>query len=133
MKIEDIKNIVIKKSKIEGKGIFANRNFKKGEIIIDWSKCSKILSEEEFKKLSEDGKKYVSFIDGKHICFLEPAKYMNHSCEPNTSVNNNCDVAIKDIKGGEEITTDYLKEVPELNVKCNCGSKNCIRIIRSIK
>jgi SET domain-containing protein len=122
--------IIIKDSKIEGKGAFANHDFKIGEVIIDWNDCSEILSEEQFKQLTKNEKRYVSFINKKYIHFFEPARYVNHSCNPNTTTKNNCDIAIKNIKKGEEITTNYLKEVPELNMKCNCGSKNCKGVIK---
>jgi len=53
-----------------------------------------------------------------------PAKYVNSSCEFNTTVKNFCDVAIKDIKKGDEITSDYFAS-EYLKEKCNCGSGKC--------
>ena len=29
------KNVVVKKSKVQGKGVFANKNFRKGEIVLE--------------------------------------------------------------------------------------------------
>jgi len=54
-----------------------------------------------------------------------PEKYVNHSCNANTRVGNQCDIAIRDIKKGEEITSDYGKEGSFISFKCECGSKNC--------
>jgi len=35
-------------------------------------------------------------------------------------------------KKGEEITADYAKDnAPNLNMECNCGSKNCKGIVRN--
>ena len=96
-------DIIVKKSKIEGKGVFANRNFKKGEIVIKWD-TSKKINKKEFNKLSDKEKKYVALIEGKYIVNQSPTKFVNHSCNPNTSVKKFCDVAIRDIKKGEEIT-----------------------------
>jgi len=31
-----MKSVVVKKSKISGKGVFASRDFKKGEIVLRW-------------------------------------------------------------------------------------------------
>jgi len=56
----------------------------------------------------------------------------NLSCEPNTTAKNFCDIAIKDIKAGDEITADYTEELPpNTSMKCNCGSKKCKKIICS--
>jgi len=118
-------DIIVKKSKIEGKGVFANRNFKKGEIVIKWD-TSKKINKKEFNKLSDKEKKYVALIEGKYIVNQSPTKFVNHSCNPNTSVKKFCDVAIRDIKKGEEITGNYLEDIPdEEKWICKCGSKNC--------
>ncbi len=57
-----------------------------------------------------------------------PERFVNHSCDANTSVKNKCDIASRDIKKGEEITSDYSNQGVEL-FKCCCGSKNCKKII----
>jgi SET domain-containing protein len=127
-----MEDVFVKKSKIHGKGVFANRDFKKGEIVIKYS--LKVLTEEEFHNLSKSEKQFTSFHDGKYFLFPSPERYVNHSCEPNVHPNlkDKYDVCIKDIKKGEEILADYTKEgVPELNLKCNCGSKNCKKIIKN--
>ncbi len=126
-----MKDITIKKSKIHGKGVFANRDFKKGEDVIDYSACSEKLTKEQVKKLSENKKKYVADLgDGKYILFKSPAKYVNHSCDANTNSDGRGDVAIRNIKKGEEIAGDYSREnVPDMKMRCRCGSKNCKRVI----
>ena len=53
-----------------------------------------------------------------------PEKFVNHSCEPNTHVKNSCDVAVRNIKKGEEITSDYGKN-NFVSFICKCGGKNC--------
>jgi len=118
-------DIIVKKSKIEGKGVFAARDFKKGEVVVRWD-TSKELSKEEAENWPEKEKKFVAFFGGKYVLELPPARYVNHCCEPNTFVKDFCDVALRDIKKGEEITSDYAK-CPELgmNMRCNCGSKKC--------
>ncbi|MFH0814584.1 MAG: SET domain-containing protein-lysine N-methyltransferase [Candidatus Falkowbacteria bacterium] len=44
--------IIIKKSKIQGKGVFAARDFKKGDIVIKW-RPKKILTREQAEALPE--------------------------------------------------------------------------------
>ena len=112
-------NIVIKKSKINNKGVFANRDFKKGEIVISWK--PKVISEKEFRTLTERNNKYLLKQDGNYFLMQSPEKFVNHSCKPNTKAINKSDIAIRGIKDGEEITSSYLKP----GSKCNCGSKNC--------
>ena len=124
-----MKDIIVKKSKIHGKGVFADRDFKKGEVVIKYN--LKKLTEKEFKNLSEKEKHFTSKEGKGYVLFLAPERYVNHSCDPNTNSINNCDIAIKNIKKGEEITGDYSKEnIPGLNMKCNCGNKSCKRIIK---
>ncbi len=56
---------IIKKSKINKKGVFAGRDFKKGEIVLKWN--PKILKESEIKDLKDDQKHY--------LCRAEKDKY----------------------------------------------------------
>ena len=125
-----MKDIIIKNSKISGKGVFANRDFKKGEVIVNHK--SKEISLEEYKRLSQKRKKFVGVNGKKYFIFFPSAKYVNHSCNPNTKVKNNADVAIKNIQKGEEITTYYKDDDPTFSMVCNCGSKNCRRIIKNL-
>ncbi len=103
-------NVVIGKGKMLGKGVFAYRDFKKGEIVIIYN--LKRLTDEEFQKLPEMEKNFVH----KHwkitYLYLPPARYVNHSLNPNTiqDLKNKCDIALRDIKKGEEITTDSTKD-----------------------
>jgi hypothetical protein len=78
------------------------------------------------KPLPDDERKYVSFIDRRHILFKPPARFVNHSCNPNAHASKGQDVAIRNIARGEEITVDYVVEqVPGLNLQCNCGTSSC--------
>ena len=126
-----VKDLIVKKSKIEGNGVFAGRNFKTGEIVVKWD-ISHHLTPEEVKVIPETEKKYVAYFKGKHILMQPPAKYVNHSCDANTYVNDFCDIAKRDIKKGEEITANY-SETMDINefMKCNCGSKNCRGLIQA--
>jgi SET domain-containing protein len=117
-------NLIIKKSKIHGKGLFANKDFKEGEIVLKWNPTP--LTEEETNNLTTKQEEYTISKNGKYYSMNSPEKYMNHSCEPNTKMNLNdfCDIAIKDIKKGEEITSYYSNKKGNEEA-CNCGSKNC--------
>jgi SET domain-containing protein len=122
-------DIVVKKSKIHGSGVFAARDFKLGETVIKWS-SHKILSKSDIAALSDEEKECVSFIDRKYV--LVPVEgRVNHSCNPNVVLKNFCYVALKPIKLDEEITADYaLESDSSFKMICKCKAKNCRKIIK---
>ena len=123
-------DVIVKESPIEGKGVFAGRDFKKGETVIKWS-IGNTLNEKEARELPEDEKKYLNIHEGTLFLMQPPGRYVNHSCEANTTAKDFCDVAKRDIKEGEEITADYSEEVPPgFEMECNCGSEKCRGTIR---
>lgn len=125
------KDIVIKKSKIVGKGVFANRDFKKGEMVLKLE--YRTLKNSNLKDLPSSEKHYLWRVaENKYELVLPPGRYVNHSCDANTTVRKGCDVANRDIKKGEEITSNYnrAKTSREVSFECKCGSKNCKGMVR---
>ncbi len=105
-----MKNIIIGRGNLSGKGVYANRDFKAGEIVIEYH--PKPLTEDEFCDLPEAEKMFVhTHWNVKHL-YSEPERYVNHYPNPNTyqDLNKKCDVAVRDIKKGEMITTDATKD-----------------------
>ncbi len=121
-------DVVSKKSPISGRGVFAARDFKRGEIVLRWQ--PKLLDAKQIKKLSDKEKIYVSQCGNKFYLMQPSECYVNHSCEANTYARNGCDVAKRNIKSGEEITADYTQEGIMSSFRCYCGSKNCKGIIK---
>lgn len=121
------KDIIIKKSKISGKGVFALRDFNKGDVIFRWN--PKSIKKSEIESLSAREKTYVVQLNRRYFIMQAPERYVNHSCEANTTVKDNSDVAIRKIKKGEEITSDYVKTKGGSSFECKCGSKKCRKII----
>lgn len=132
-------NVKRENSKVEvrsdhelGKGLFAKEDIAKGEFIgglyglFYEADSSMALPEDVRDHLMQCGDKFYrgnEFAD-------EAVQYLNHSCDPNCGVQGLFDfVAMRDIKAGEEITTDYAMqddsnwEVP--GGGCLCGSKGC--------
>lgn len=107
-------DVVIRKSKIgqftNGRGVFANRDFKKGETVIKYN--LKSLTEEEFENLPESEKEFTHKHQGVINLYSIPERYVNHASNPNTiqDLKRKCDIAKRDIKKGEEITTDATKD-----------------------
>jgi uncharacterized protein len=111
-------NVVVKKSKIHGKGVFAARDFKKGEVVLRWH--PKYLPLSDIDKFSDVEKQYIYVMEDKIRVMQEPEKFVNHSCDNNTYVLDECDVALRDIKAGEEITANYDNDgITEFECKCD--------------
>ena len=122
-------NVLVRKSKIQGKGVFAAKDFKKGETIMKWD-TSIILIDCDARKIPLKKRKYLVYSDGMFILSQPPEKYLNHSCISNTKEKNYCDIASRDISKGEELTTDYsLDAPPHIKMKCACKNSNCKRVI----
>lgn len=124
-----MKNVIVKKSVIQGNGVYANKNFRKGEIVLFIDDSHIVMDETTLTKHQlEFDCDYLA--NGKTILMQEPEKYINHSCDPNTYVKTINGVrqvlAMHDIKIGDEITYDYsINGYNDGTFKCNCGSKNC--------
>ena len=69
--------VVIGKGELAGRGVFANRNFNKGEVVIKYN--LKPLTEEEFKRLPESEKMFTHSHYGQIFLYSEPERYVNHS------------------------------------------------------
>lgn len=100
------KKTFIKKSKINGNGLFASNDFKVGDIILENIFPHKSKDKILFNALlTKDFDNYIS-IEGKHI---------NHCSRYFNSDINTEDyklfqlIATKDIKKGDEITSNYDK------------------------
>lgn len=113
----------IKESSIQGKGLFATRKLKKGDVVVVWH--PKVLTKQEAARLPVNEQKHYLYQDGDSMLWMQPPeRYMNHSCDANTHVVGRSDIALRDIEPGEEITSDYLDME---DFACNCGAKNCRR------
>ena len=120
-----------------GIGIFADVDIPKGTLVYVHDVLEIELSPMRFASLEEPlqsmAEKY-SFIDahGYHILSWDTAKYVNHSCEPNTiSAGYGFEIAIRDISAGEEITDEYGLFNLQHEIKCLCGSETCRGVIRA--
>lgn len=71
-----------------------------------------IRIKEEYSHLSEVEQNYVHNHWNQLYLYFAPERYVNHSNTPNTyqDLVNKCDIALWDIKKGEEITTDHTKD-----------------------
>ncbi|MFA6269816.1 MAG: SET domain-containing protein-lysine N-methyltransferase [Candidatus Paceibacterota bacterium] len=127
--------VTVSKSGIHGKGIFATRDIAKGEIVFI-IKGPRMFKVNNGKKDALSHPDWVGFKMNNWVDPIPPYKYLNHSCNPNCGIKGKVEVvALKDIKKGDETTTDYsIIEADQLwSMKCACGEKNCRKIIKSIQ
>ena len=103
-------DIIIGKGNLGGKGVYAGRDFKKGEVVIRYHLTP--LTQEEFKALPESEKEFNHVHWGTIYHYSVPERYVNHSDTPNTyqDLKQKCDIALRDIRKGEPITTDDTKD-----------------------
>ncbi|HMO77791.1 MAG TPA: SET domain-containing protein-lysine N-methyltransferase [Candidatus Paceibacterota bacterium] len=124
-----MKKLEVRKSNINGVGLFVNKPFKKGQII-DYIHGPKVLIKNFYNELSQST---VNWIGASRYTWINtdnsPFRFINHSCDPNTAIKGERTVyAIRALNSGEEITIDYsLNEMePGWSIpKCSCGSINC--------
>jgi SET domain-containing protein len=124
-------NVEVKDSPIQGKGLFARRDIKEGETVLAWD-VSHPVTEEEFSKMNEGEKAYVAKYRDGLILVQEPERYINHSCEPNTRSEDGKDIAIRDIREGEEVTSNYSQDLADgEEMECLCKTASCKGIIKN--
>lgn len=131
-----MKKLYIKRSTINGNGLFIGRNFKKGEIV-DFVHGPKILIKDWTPKLSKISPNWIGA--SKYTWIItddSPFKYINHSCEPNVAIKGQRTVyALKNLVTDEEIVMDYSLTETDKGwsiAACSCGSKYCRKKIGPI-
>ena len=125
-------NVIVRASPISGLGVFAIRDVSKGALVASWEH-RRLLSEKEYAALTSAEKSYCTKIRGVYEMLPIPARYINHSCEPNVEARESGDVAIQNIASGEEITADYALEYPPgYRLNCRCGKPTCRKIVMGI-
>jgi hypothetical protein len=121
------------RSCIEGEGIFAGEHIPKGTIIFYYSSNDVYLSKKEFQFLSDSEKIQINKfgVEEENGNWVVTDGDANHSCDANILSmfvdGLYCDIAVRDIRVGEEITIDYglfYSSFP-WQMKCRCNSNNC--------
>ena len=119
-------------SRIDGQGLFAAQEIKKGIRILPYI-GEQIAKAESDRRLAQGNAYIFTFnerydIDGKTL--KNTARYINHSCDPNCAVEITTRtiwiVALRDMQAGEELTYNYGYDVKNYQDNpCKCGAKNC--------
>ncbi|MCA1819857.1 MAG: SET domain-containing protein [Thermoplasmatota archaeon] len=128
-------NVVVRRSGVHGRGLFAARDIRKGERVIEYvgEKVGKREGTRRTEAQWARGRIYTFELNSRQDVdggfAWNTARLANHSCAPN------CEseivrgriwiVALRDIAAGQEITYDYNFPVEEDLLKCRCGAKRC--------
>ncbi len=140
---------LVRNSKIHGRGLYARKDIPKDTWILQYvgTKIDKDESDRRANDLLEkakiDGgaKVYMFILNDKwdidgNVSW-NPARLMNHSCDPNVEAQTWKEkeiwfIALKDIKKGDELTFNYGFDLScWLDHPCLCGSPNCVGYIAS--
>lgn len=131
-------DLLIKESRIAGRGVFASRDVKKGELIIKFQ-GERVVGREAMDKRIREGKERIDdplqIADDVFLDLDELSNSFNHSCDPNAGVKGENELfASRNIKRGEEITFDYSTTIGRdldfnWRMRCLCEAKNCRKSI----
>jgi HAD superfamily hydrolase (TIGR01662 family) len=121
-----IADVAVGETRKKGMGVFALRDFRKGEFIFKNSK-GRMVEEKNLSKLSKMDIMHIDELgEGKYEVMRSPGCYVNHSCDPNAVCKGRSYYALKKIPKGGEICVDYRVDGLFNNEwRCHCGSDNC--------
>ena len=118
-----------------GYGVVATRPIPRGTITWvrdDFDQAFSIAQVERLAPLYRDIVEKYCFVDacGDFVLCWDLARYVNHSCDPSCrSAGYDFEIAVRDIRPGEELTDDYGSLNIEYDFTCFCGSAVCRRTI----
>lgn len=125
--------LLVKTSKIHGRGVFARAAIPKGAFIIEYT-GEKIPRKEGLRRdrlQKSKGKFYVFALNARWSvdgATGGDARFINHSCDPNCAYQRKDGKiwirALRNIKTSEELTYDY-EDCEKGAHPCNCGAKKC--------
>lgn len=110
-----------------GRGIFAARDFARGDIVLHFD--GQVFTGDELDRLGYVPG-YPLQIDLDRFMLLdEPYVFCNHSCDPNTGLTAELQLrAVRDIKRGDELSFDYsttMLEDHSWSLECGCKTALC--------
>ncbi len=129
--------VVLKESPINGIGVFALGEFKKGYPILKIDDSRVVTAVNPLRESEGEYERHCDYLaGGKTVLMQSPERYINHSCDPNSFVKTINGIryvfALSDIVAGEEITYDYcINGFGDTLWQCKCGSERCRKQIHS--
>uniref|UniRef100_A0A8R1IT98 Histone-lysine N-methyltransferase n=1 Tax=Caenorhabditis japonica TaxID=281687 RepID=A0A8R1IT98_CAEJA len=147
MRTEWKDRVYLARSRIAGLGLYAKNDISMGEFIIEYKGeiiRSELCEVREVRYTAHNRGVYMFRIDEEWVIDATmaggPARYINHSCDPNCSTQildamsgarekKIIITANRPISAGEELTYDYQFELEDSSDKipCLCGAPNCVK------
>ncbi len=130
------RKVVVKASRIHGRGLFAREPIAKGEIVC--IKGGHVLDRRQVGELPAGlGPAEIQVAED---LFIGPVSaderegsmiFSNHSCDPNIGVQGQIVfVAMRDVAAGEELTHDWaMTDDDSYEMPCACGAAACRGVI----
>jgi hypothetical protein len=118
-----------------GWGVFATRPIPKGTITWVRDDFDQTFAPDEVKRMETAYQKILeeySFVDARGMIVLcwDHSRYFNHSCAANClSAGYDFELAVRNIRAGEELTDDYGTLNLRQDFHCACGLASCRKII----
>jgi len=127
-----ISDVEVRDAGSRGWGVFALRNFKRGEFIFR-RRHGRVVSGAELSALSAEDQMHMCELDWDlYAVLLPPGCYLNHSCDPNAMRSGVRVFAWREIRPGEEVLIDYrLNATGAERWSCLCGSENCLGYVEA--
>jgi uncharacterized protein len=126
--------VAFRNSAIEGRGVFAKRQFEPGEVIVAYAPSQRRLPVDDPEAARAAETKLTLLSEGLFVIVPDtsvPGGWLcNHSCEPNADIYSDGEGRIKctrAISPGEEVLLFYgwvTRNLPERD-PCRCGSARC--------
>jgi hypothetical protein len=120
-----------------GNGVFATRFIPCGTITWALDEFDQVLAPAQVAALAPAQRAQVeeyAYVDarGDYVLCWDLGRYVNHGCDPTSrGIGAACEIAVRDIQPGEQLTSDYA----ELNITaafhCRCGSPRCRGVVRA--
>jgi SET domain-containing protein len=129
-----LQSIEIRRSRIHGRGLFARRDIAPASRLIEY--VGRRIPKEYSHQLCLKRNAYIfrlndqEDLDGK--VSWNPARLINHSCEPNCDAELDSRdhiwvVSRREISRGEELTWNYGYDIQDfMNYPCSCGAPTCL-------
>jgi SET domain-containing protein len=140
--VDSTQPYMVKKSRIEGRGVFATQPIRKNKRIGEYTGERITHEESDARYDDKHGRTYLFIVDSKLVIDADVGgndiRFINHSCDPNceSRMDGRKRVhiyATRNIEPGEELAYDYrlqlnpgedlLEEIREF--PCRCGAPKC--------
>lgn len=130
--------VEVRNSSSHGLGLFAKESINEGEVVVIWG--GDFMDTVEAQKAKQKGQAIQQIEENLWDVFDhatrndDPSYNHNHSCDPNTWMQDEVTIsARRNIKQEEELTIDYATFVLDENWKlpgeCKCGTIFCRHVV----